>query len=80
MGPSAQRRSHLDQIFDQIGAVLDPLADRCRGWPAEQIRPILAETWRREFHGTLRDPGLSDAAAAISDGRPWAHALWTDGW
>jgi hypothetical protein len=73
-------RSHLGWISDQISAVLDPLAEGHRGWPAETIAPILARAWRREFHAELGKAALSDTAAAIRDGRPWSHALWTDGW
>lgn len=80
VGSRTQRRSHLDQICEQIATVLDPLAVRCRGWPAEAIAPVLARSWQAAFGGELGEPGLSDAAAAISDGRPWTHALWTDGW
>lgn len=73
-------RSHLDRISDRIGEVLDPVAARLHGWPPETIRPVLAQLWRREFNSTLGEPGLSDTAAAINDGRPWSDGLWTDGW
>lgn len=73
-------RTHLDWISDRVSGVLDPLAARCLGWPAETIRPLVAQAWRREFHGELGEPGLSDTAAALRDGRPWTEALWTDGW
>lgn len=72
--------SHLDWISTQVGAVLDPLARRYRGWPVESVRPIVARAWRREFCSTLPEPGLTDTAAAIRDGRSWYHALWTGGW
>lgn len=77
---TTRRRNHLEWISDRIAAVLDPLAHRCRGWPTEAIAPVIAAAWRREFHSELSEPGLSDTAAAIRDGRPWVHALWTDGW
>jgi hypothetical protein len=73
-------RSHLEQISDQISGLIDPLAARCRGWPAETVTPILAQAWHRQFRGELDEPGLSDTAAALRDGRPWTEALWTDGW
>lgn len=73
-------RGHLDWISDRISGALDPLATRCRGWPPETIRPVLAQLWRREFHATLGEPGLTDTATAIHDGRPWSDGLWTDGW
>jgi hypothetical protein len=72
-------RSHLEWICARIGVVVDPIAERHRGWPAETIRPVLARAWRREFGGPLGEPGLSDTAAAIRDGRSWVRALWPDG-
>lgn len=82
-GPRAAappRRTHLQEISDRIGAELDPLAVKCRGWPIEAVRPILAATWRRAFHSELGEPGLSDTATAISQGHSWTRGLWTDGW
>jgi hypothetical protein len=73
-------RTHLQDISDRISGELDPLAARCRGWPTDTIRPLLAATGRRAFHTSLGEPGLSDTAAAISEGRRWSHGLWTDGW
>lgn len=73
-------RSHREYISAQLSDVLDPLAARCRGWPVEDIRPVIAQAWRREFGGKLSDAALSDSAVALRDGRPWCEALWTAGW
>lgn len=64
----------------QVDGVLDPLVGNCRGQPIETIRPLVAQAWRREFGSALSEPGLSDTAAALREGRPWSEALWTDGW
>lgn len=66
-----------DRISDQAGGVVEPVAERCRGWPAEQIEPVLAEAWRREFHCDLDEHAVSEAAAAIHEGRPWTYPLRT---
>lgn len=73
-------RTHLEQISDQISGVLDPVASRCLGWPAEKIRPVIARSWKGAFRSSLGEPGLTDTAEAISEGRPWSEGLWTDGW
>jgi hypothetical protein len=73
-------RPPLDQINDQIAAVLDPLAEHCHGWPVDTITPIVRGAWRRAFHGELSETAVVDAATAIHDGRPWSEALWIDGW
>lgn len=73
-------RSYLNWIYDEVGGVLDPLAEHYRGRPVDTVRPVLARTWRREFGAPLGEPGLSDAATAISEGTPWDRALWTGGW
>lgn len=74
-------RTHLEHICAQISDVLDPLAGRCVGLPVEQIRPLIAQTWRREFGGGgLSERALTDTAVALRDGRPWCEALWTTGW
>jgi hypothetical protein len=67
-------------IADQVGEVVAPIAERCLGWPTEQIRPMLATAWRREFDSTLGEPALTDTAAAIHEGRSWSQVLWTGGW
>lgn len=77
---TADVSNSLDWISDQVSGVVDPVADRCRGWPAEQIQPVLAEAWRREFRCDLDKHAVSEAAAAIHEGRPWAYTLRTDGW
>lgn len=70
----------LALISADIGAVLDPLAARYAGWPVPAIRLALTRAWFEAFGAELGEPGLTDTAAAIRDGRPWAHGLWTDGW
>jgi hypothetical protein len=78
--PMIEPRPPLDQINDQIAAVLDPLAEDCRGLPPDTIRPIVRGAWRRAFHGDLSESAAADLATAIHDGRPWPEALWVDGW
>jgi hypothetical protein len=60
--------------------VLDPLAERCRGWPVEALTPMVRDTWRREFHSEISPAAAAETATAIHDGRPWSEALWIDGW
>ena len=69
--------SHLEHISAQISTALDPLAVRCRGRPADQIQPLIADAWRQAFGSRLSEVALSDTALALRDGRPWCEALWT---
>jgi hypothetical protein len=68
------------RLLDQIGAVLDPLADQYRGADPVALRPVLARAWGTAFHTELREPALSRAAAAIATGQPWQWALWSNDW
>lgn len=82
MTPSVRDHTagRLEDISIQISVVLDPLAVRCAGWPVEQIRPLIAHAWRREFGSELSETAVSDTALALHDRRPWCEALWTTGW
>ena len=73
-------RAPCAQINDQVAAVLDPLAERCPGWPVDRLMPIVRGVWRHEFHSEISEAAAVDTATAIHDGRPWSEALWTDGW
>ena len=77
---TADVSGNLSWIPDQVSDVVDPVAERCRGWPAEQIQPVLAAAWRRGFRCDLDERVVSDAAAAIHEGRPWAYALRSHDW
>lgn len=73
--------THLEHICAQIGDVLDPLTVCCVGLPVEQIRPLITQTWRREFGGRgLSETALTDTAVALHHGWPWCEALWTTSW
>ena len=67
-------RTHLEHISGQISEVLDPLAARREGLPVDQIRPLIAQIWRREFGGR----GLSERALRATLVRgPLDHRLVT---
>ncbi len=70
---------HLEHVAIQISTVLDPLAVSCRGRPADQIQPLVAQAWRQAFGGRLNEVALADTAVSLRDGRPWSEALWTTG-
>ncbi|HXV92630.1 MAG TPA: hypothetical protein VD813_04980 [Pseudonocardia sp.] len=60
--------------------MLDPLAERTRGLPLPVVRREVQRAWRSAFGGRLGEPGLTDCAEALRDGRHWSRGLWTDGW
>ena len=72
--------SREEWFHDQLTAVMDPLARRCQGQPVAVVRPILARVWWEEVGSRLREPVLSDCAAALAQGQPWTQPLWCGGW
>jgi hypothetical protein len=73
-------RAPREHINDEIAAVLDPLAEQCRGWPVDRLAPMVRAAWRRRFHSEISRTAAADTATAIHEGRPWSEALWIDGW
>jgi demethylmenaquinone methyltransferase/2-methoxy-6-polyprenyl-1,4-benzoquinol methylase len=73
-------RGRLGWFLDQVGGVLDPLADQCAGQPPAGVRANLAQNWQAEFGVRLPEPALTNCAIALSEGRPWINTLWTGGW
>jgi len=71
-GPAGHR------LMDQGGEVLEPRAREHQGKDPGTLRPIIRRVWREAFHAELPEPALSRCAAAISTGRPWQLALWSN--
>jgi hypothetical protein len=71
-GPAGRR------LMEQVGGVLDPLARKHLGTDPRTLRPIISRRWREAFRAELPEPALSRCAAAISAGRPWQLALWSN--
>lgn len=64
------RPDHLEHVPEPVGEVLDPLAARCRRWPAEGIGAPIAPARHPVSQTDLDDAAPADTAAAPREGRP----------
>jgi hypothetical protein len=81
--PSSSRsggEGNYGWFIGQVDRVVDPVAQRCAGWPDVMIRPILSRSWREAFGADLDERALAECAAAIHHERRWVPVLWSGGW
>jgi hypothetical protein len=66
-------------LSQQIGDVVNPIAQRCSGWPDAVIRPILRRSWHQAFDAEIDEQPLTACAAAIHYRQPWTPAFGRSG-